>query len=480
VEFVVKIDDLDIESLVCQVRAVISSYLTRRLRRLRSAGDFVSAPGDCRPTAAFPTAASQLSRRHWLQHAALSALAIPGWNFLNGVETHAAEIRKRQKACILLWMSGGPPTIDMWDLKPGSPNGGEFKPISTAGDLQICEHLPKTATVMKHLSVIRSMSTREADHGRGRYYMHTANVPNPAIVHPTFGSVVSLELGTKRTDLEIPAFISIGGPGEAPGFIGMSHAAFQVPGDGDIKDTALRNELGDERLDRRRNMLDSIETEFINSNRGQLSKDHRQVYKRAMNLMTSRQMQAFQVGDENQETIELYAGNGARNPFSMGCLMARRLVEVGVPFIEVVSPPGSWDLHANGFDTLRNFYFPVLDQAISGLTIDLDRRGLLKDTTIICMGEFGRTPRINPNAGRDHFATAWSVLIGGGGLRGGITVGETDRDGTNCVGQTYLPGDLWATVSHALGISLETIHTTRNGRPMKIANGGTPIKELIG
>ena len=133
---------------------------TRRLRRLRSEGDFFSAPGDCGPTAAFPAASSRLSRRHWLQHAALGALAIPGWNFLNRVETHAAEIRKRQKACILLWMSGGPPTIDMWDLKPGSPNGGEFTPISSTGDLQICEHLPQTAKVMKHLSVIRSMSTR--------------------------------------------------------------------------------------------------------------------------------------------------------------------------------------------------------------------------------------------------------------------------------------------------------------------------------
>lgn len=378
-------------------------------------------------------------------------------------------------------MSGGPPTIDMWDLKPGSKFGGEFKPISTTGDLQICEHLPLTARVMQHLSVVRSMSTREADHGRGRYYIHTASVPNAAVVHPAFGSVVSQALGSQRKELEIPAFISIGGGGEGPGFLGQSHAPFQVPLDGHIKDTALGGELDDERLSRRRSMLDAIETEFIKTNRGQMPADHRHVYKKAMNLMTSPQTQAFRVDEEDQETIELYTGRGpARNPFSLGCLMARRLVEVGVPFVQVMSPPGSWDLHESGFEVLRKYYFPILDQAIAGLTIDLDRRGLLNDTTLVCMGEFGRTPRINDKAGRDHFAGAWSVLIGGGGLRGGIAVGETDRDGASCLGQTYLPGDIWATVAHALGISLDTVHTTRNGRPMKIANGGTPIRELIG
>ncbi|MBI3863878.1 MAG: DUF1501 domain-containing protein [Planctomycetia bacterium] len=417
-----------------------------------------------------------------MRRLAMSGMTIPGWEFLNRLQAHAGEIRKRQKACILLWMSGGPPTIDLWDLKPESKNGGEFRPISTRGDLQICEHLPRTADVMQHLSVVRTMSTREADHARGRYYMHTANVPNPAIEHPTFGSVVSLELGAKRPELELPAFVSIGGSTEGPGYVGMSHSAFQVEFDGQIKDALQPENLGDQRLLQRRLMLDAIETEFINTRRGQLPRDHRDVYRRAMNLMTSRQRQAFQVGEESQETIELYSGTGrwARNPFSMGCLMARRLVEAGVPFVEVVSPPGSWDLHERGFATLKDFYLPVLDQVIFGLTTDLERRGLLQDTTIVCMGEFGRTPRINQNAGRDHWATAWSVLIGGGGLRSGIAVGETDKDGTSCLGTTYQPGDIWATVSHALGIPVDTVHTTKNGRPMKIANGGTPVKQLIG
>lgn len=416
----------------------------------------------------------------------MSSLAIPGLQFLNHLEAHAGHVRKKQKACILLWLSGGPPSIDMWDLKPASKNGGEFKPIGTTGDLQISEHLPLTAKVMKHLSVVRSMSTREADHGRGRYYVHTGFVPNPTVVHPTFGAVVSSELGTKRKELEIPAFISIGGGTEGPGFIGMKHAAYQVGNGGEINNAEMREELGDLRLAQRRAMLDAIETEFIKSNRGQLARDHQDIYKKAMNLMTSRQMAAFKVHEESPESVALYCGAGAggepgpKNPFGVGCLLARRLVEAGVPFVEVTTPLGGWDLHANGFGILRNFYFPILDLAIAGLTTDLARRGMLDDTTIVCMGEFGRTPRINANAGRDHWAASWSALIGGGGLRGGLAVGKTSDDGTAVESQAYVPGDIWATVAYALGIPLDTVYTAKNGRPMKIANGGTAIRELIG
>ncbi|MGE5192518.1 MAG: DUF1501 domain-containing protein [Deltaproteobacteria bacterium] len=432
---------------------------------------------------------SGMSRRHFMQHLAASTMTIPGLAFLNHLSANAAEVRRNQKACILLWMSGGPPTIDIWDLKPGSKNGGEFKPISTSGDLQISEHMPQTAKVMKHLSVVRSMSTREADHGRGRYYMHTAYIPNPTVVHPTFGSVVSYELGTKRKDLEIPSFVSIGGPSMGPGFMGMMHAPFQVGSRGEIQNASMRGDLTDVRFNQRRAMLDAIETDFIKSERGQLPKDHQDVYKKAVNLMTSKQMEAFKVDSESAEMKALYCGDGANaaggrmgmganNPFGMGCLMARRLVEAGVPFVEV--DLGGWDLHQQVFNTLRNQRLPVLDQAIAGLTTDLEQRGMLKDTTIVWMGEFGRTPRINQDVGRDHWAASWSVMVGGGGLKGGRAVGETDKDGTSCVSQAYLPGDIWATVAHALGIPLDTVHTSKNGRPMKIANGGTPIKELIG
>ncbi|MFN0056605.1 MAG: DUF1501 domain-containing protein [Planctomycetales bacterium] len=430
-----------------------------------------------------------MSRRHFLQHLALSSAAVPGLQFLTHLDAHAAEVRKNQKACILLWMSGGPPTIDIWDLKPGSKNGGEFKPISTSGDLQISEHMPETAKVMQHLSVVRSMSTREADHGRGRYFMHTGFVPNPTVVHPTFGSVVSYELGSKRKDLEIPSFVSIGGPSMGPGFMGMMHSPFMVGSNGEIQNASMRKDLTDVRLKQRLDMLGAVETDFIKSGRGGLPEDHQAVYKKAVNLMTSKQMAAFKVSDETPETVAMYCGTGAnaaggamgmgaRNPFGMGCLMARRLVEAGVPFIEV--DLGGWDLHAQVFNTLRTQRLPVIDRAISGLTADLEQRGLLKDTTIVWMGEFGRTPRINQDTGRDHWAASWSVMVGGGGLRGGVAVGSTNEDGTACTSQSYLPGDIWATVAHAMGIPLDTVHTSKNGRPMKIANGGTAIKELIG
>lgn len=414
-------------------------------------------------------------------------MTIPGLQFLNHLDAHAAEVRKNQKACILLWMSGGPPTIDIWDLKPGSKNGGEFKPISTSGDLQISEHMPQTAKMMKNLSVVRSMSTREADHGRGRYYMHTSYIPNPTVVHPTFGSVVSYELGTKRKELDIPAFVSIGGPSMGPGFMGMMHSPFQVGSNGEIKDASMKD-LAENRFNQRHAMLEAIETDFIKSDRGQLPKDHQDVYKKATNLMTSKQMQAFKVNEEKAETKAMYCGDGANaaggrmgmganNPFGMGCLMARRLVEAGVPFVEV--DLGGWDMHNQVFTALKTRALPIIDQAIAGLTADLEQRGLLKDTTIVWMGEFGRTPRINQDSGRDHWAASWSTMIGGGGLKGGLAVGETDKDGTSCVSQAYLPGDIWATVAHAMGIPLDTVHTSKNGRPMKIANGGTPIKELI-
>ncbi|MBS0262382.1 MAG: DUF1501 domain-containing protein [Planctomycetes bacterium] len=430
-----------------------------------------------------------MSRRHFMQHLASSAVAIPGLQFLNHLQANAAEVRKNQKACILLWMSGGPPTIDIWDLKPGSKNGGEFKPIGTSGDLQISEHMPETAKVMKHLSVVRSMSTREADHNRGRYYMHTAYIPNPTVVHPTFGSVVSYELGSKRKDLEIPSFVSINGPSMGPGFMGMMHSPFQVDSNGEIRNAGANDKLSDARFNQRKMMLDAIETDFIRSDRGQLPKDHQDVYKKAMSLFTSKQMSAFKVNEESPEMVQLYCGTGAnaaggamgagaRNPFGMGCLMARRLVEAGVPFVEV--DLGGWDLHAGVFNTLKNQRLPVLDRAIAGLTTDLEQRGMLKDTTIVWMGEFGRTPRINQDVGRDHWAASWSVMVGGGGLKGGLAVGETDQDGTSCISQAYLPGDIWATVAQAMGIPLDTVHTSKNGRPMKLANGGTAIKELIG
>lgn len=403
--------------------------------------------------------------------AGASALAIPALTLGHSLQAHAADLKRNRKSAILLWMSGGPSTMDIWDLKPGAPTGGPFRPISTSGDVQISEHMPNTAKVMDKLSIVRSMSTKEADHMRGRYYMHTGYVPNPNIEHPSYGSVISHELIEQRPELEIPPFVSVGGGSEGPGFLGMAWSPFVVSSTGQVRNLEIGIEQ--ERLMQRMATLDMIEKNFIGQRRGLAAEEHQKVLKKTLNLMTSKQMEAFKVLSEPREVQEMYG----MNDFGRGCLMARRLVESGVPFVEV--DLGGWDNHANIFNTLQRDKLPTLDKAMAALTTDLDQRGLLQDTAIIWMGEFSRTPRINGDTGRDHWARSWSVVLGGAGMKGGIGVGKTNEDGTNVETKPYTSQDVMATVCKALGISLETTFTSKNGRPMKIANGGEVISELF-
>jgi len=414
-----------------------------------------------------------MNRRHFLSHlAAASSLTIPATNFTNSILANASDLKKRHKSAILLWMGGGPSTIDLWDLKPGSPTGGPFKPINTNADgIQICEHLPMLAKNMDKLSIVRSMSTREADHTRGRYYMHTGYVPSPTVDYPSYGSVISHELVDQVPDLEIPPFVSVGGASVGPGFLGMTYSPFVVDSNGNIRD--LNMGIDPTRLSQRLQMLAAIEDKFIKESRGGSALDHNKILDKTVKLMTSKQMEAFKVAKEPDEVRERYGNTG----FGRGCLMARRLVEMGVPFIEV--DMGGWDNHAGIFTTLENQKLPELDKAMSALVEDLNDRGLLQDTAIIWMGEFGRTPNINGNGGRDHWARSWSVVVGGAGFKGGVVVGQTNEDGKEIITDPYTSQDLMASVLSSLGISLETTFTSKNGRPMKIANSGKVIKELF-
>ncbi|HEX5102195.1 MAG TPA: DUF1501 domain-containing protein, partial [Pirellulaceae bacterium] len=415
------------------------------------------------------------SRRHFMAHLAGSgAAATAALSLGHSLRAHAAELKKNRKSAILLWMSGGPSTMDIWDLKPGASTGGPFQQIATAGDVQISEHMPLTAKVMDKLSIIRSMSTREADHQRGRYYMHTGYVPNPNIEHPSYGAVLSHELIDQRPDLEIPPFVSVGGGSEGPGFLGMAWAPFVVNSNGQVRN--LEMDVEQKRLEQRMWALAELEKGFISQNRGSSASDHAKILDKTWKLMTSAQMDAFKVTKEPKEVQDRYGTDG----FGRGCLMARRLVEAGVPFVEVDF--GGWDNHANIHNILSQgpqAKLPILDRGMSALVEDLDQRGLLQDTAIIWMGEFSRTPRINGNAGRDHWARSWSVVVGGAGMKGGIAVGATNEDGTQVVTEPYTSQDVMASVCKALGISLETTFTSKNGRPMKIANGGKVIKELF-
>jgi uncharacterized protein (DUF1501 family) len=413
-----------------------------------------------------------MSRRHFMKHmAGASAMTIPALTLGHTLRTHAADLKSRRKSAIMLWMSGGPSTMDIWDLKPGANTGGPFRPISTKGDLQISEHMPMTAGVMDKLSVVRSMSTREADHGRGRYYMHTGYVPNPNIEHPSYGAVISHETIDQRPELQIPPFVAVGGGSVGPGFLGMAWAPFTVSSTGQVRNLDMG--LDQQRLLQRMKALELVETGFIGQNRGSAAEDHMKILKKTYDLMTSSQMDAFKVNKEPMEVQERYG----MDAFGKGCLMARRLVEAGVPFIEV--DLGGWDNHQNIHTTLKDTKLPVLDRGMSALVEDLEQRGLLQDTAIIWMGEFSRTPRINGTSGRDHWARSWSVAMGGAGMNGGIAVGATSADGTTVETEPYTSQDVMATVCKSLGISLETTFTSRSGRPMKIANGGKVIKELF-
>jgi uncharacterized protein (DUF1501 family) len=384
---------------------------------------------------------------------------------------NADDLKRRRKSAILLWMGGGPSTMDIWDLKPGASTGGPFQPIATSGNAQISEHMPLMAKQMHNMAIIRSMSTREADHNRGRYYMHTGYVPNPNVEHPSYGAVLSNQLIDQRPELEIPPFVAVGGGSVGPGFLGMAWAPFSVSSTGQVRNLDMG--LGDDRLYQRMYALDMIENGFINQRRGSAASDHQKILKKTLNLMTSEQMKSFKVASEPESVKERYGNTG----FGRGCLMARRLVEVGVPFIEVGL--GGWDMHSNIHQTLSDTKLPELDQAMSALTEDLEQRGLLEDTAIIWMGEFSRTPRINGNAGRDHWARSWSVVVGGAGMNGGIAIGKTSDDGTRVETDPYSSQDVMASVCNALGISLQTTFTSNSGRPMKIANSGKVIKELF-
>ncbi|MFN5755872.1 MAG: DUF1501 domain-containing protein [Planctomycetia bacterium] len=416
---------------------------------------------------------ADMTRRHFMSHlAGAAALAAPATAFTSSILANAADLKKRHKSAILLWMGGGPSTMDIWDLKPGAATGGPFKQISTSADgIAICEHMPLMATQMHHMSIVRSMSTREADHMRGRYYMHTGYVPNPNVEHPSYGSVVAHELADLTPDLEIPPFVSVGGGSVGPGFLGMSWAPFVVDSNGNVRNLDMG--IDPARISQRLDMLATIEKKFIAEKRGGSAEDHQKVVEKTKRLMTSQQMKAFKVMEEPQEVQEKYGTTG----FGRGCLLARRLVEAGVPFVEV--DLGGWDMHQGIFPALADQKLPELDKAMSGLVSDLADRGLLDDTAIIWMGEFSRTPSINADAGRDHWARSWSVVVGGAGFKRGVVVGETSSDGREVVTEPYSSQDVMASVLKSLGISLETTFTAKNGRPMRIANSGKVIKELF-
>lgn len=427
-------------------------------------------------------------RRHFLKHSAgAAAVTLPGMEFLAKVRAAAPEMKKKQKSLIILWMAGGPPTIDLWDLKPDSPNGGPHKPIPTAASgIEITEHLPLVAKEFKHLSIIRSLNSKEGDHNRGTMMMNTGRSPNPLLDYPSISSVLAYYQGMDveaMKNADLPAAISIGGPRGGAGFLGMKYAPFNVQNAG----TPPENVKAPDGVDmaRRAALFSRVEGGFSTNVPMDASKAHKEVYDKALSLVVSSRKEVFSLDKENDgkpmsaKLKEDYGNDG----FGRGLLLARKLVEAGTAAVQVTL--GGWDLHNQTHTALlRPNMLPAMDKAMSTLVKDLEQRGRLKDTVIVWMGDFGRTPRINQNAGRDHWSRCWSVVLGGGSIKGGVAYGKTGKDGTDIAENEVGVLDLYATLYRGLGIdpTPETNASVRDnlGRPYYIA-GDKPnwIKELV-
>jgi hypothetical protein len=443
-----------------------------------------------------------LSRRDWLR---LSSAGVVSFSLSGWLETLAADTAKhpqRRRSCILLWMNGGPSQTDTFDLKPGHANGGPFKEIQTSvAGIKISEHLPKIAKCVDQMVLVRSMSTKESDHSRASYLLRTGRVPGGPVQYPTMGAALSKELGYPEAAL--PNFVSIApyrflspaayssgflGPQYAPLVVG-ENAAFGGPQQQDydqalkVEDLELPGGVTAKQAASRVQLLDEMEQEFLARRSGPAALAHRTAYQRAVTLMRSAAAKAFNL---KEEPVSVRDGYG-RNMFGQGCLLARRLIEHGVPFVEVTlsTAPGvnngiGWDTHQDNFNMVQKLS-QVLDQGWSMLMNDLRQRGLLDSTLIVWMGEFGRTPKIvRDRNGRDHWANSWTTVLAGGGIKGGTVVGKTSKDGMEVTERPVSVPDLMATVCLALGIDYMKQNASNVGRPIRIAEPtAKPIKEIL-
>lgn len=388
-----------------------------------------------------------------------------------GSEAAAAEPPKgRADACILLWLNGGPSHLDTFDPKPGRAVMGPMRAISTsAPGISLGEHLPQLARQAHRFAVVRGLSSKEGSHERAQSLGHTGFSPNPTAAYPALGAYASRNLGAKAADL--PAYVSLGGPGGGSGFLGAAHAPFVVSAPGAAPDDTDPG-VSAPRFDRRAGALAAQEEAFAKRTQAPEIAERRAVYDRAFRLMRSPKLGAFALDDEPAAVRAAYGDTA----FGRGCLTARRLVEAGVRFVEVTLD--GWDTHTDNFDRVKS-RCGELDPAMSALLGELSARSLLDRTLVVCMGEFGRTPKISGDDGRDHHPAAFSAVVAGGGLRGGIAVGQTDEDGQKVVADKVSVADLFATLATQLGMDPLAMMETPGGRPVSLTDGGTPVEKLV-
>lgn len=436
---------------------------------------------------------NRLPRRDWLTLAAAGVGTASASGWLPVLAAHAAEKGTKHKSCILLYMSGGPSHIDTFDLKHNSETGTDFKAIDTSvPGIKISEHLPKIAKLMRHGAIIRSMNTIEADHDRGRYLMHTGYPrSNGGVPWPSLGALVSSELG--QPGFLLPNFVVCNLHDRLDptftGYLGPQHRGLILPdldkGIEDVQPVIKKEEL-DDRLD----LLSHLDDAFRGKYRASSTAAHQANYRRSLDLMRADKLKAFDLSLETAASRARYTPrpaakdpryNGSRD-FGKGCLLARRLVEVGVPFVEVVLQ--SWDTHADNFSTTK-LLSEALDSPMSALIEDLKDRGLLDSTLVIWMGEFGRTPKFQNSfkergPGRDHFGRAWSTVLMGGGIKGGQVIGRTDKIGGTVEERPVTAADFMATVCEILGVDSRKNNEGPGGRTVRVTDKSSkPIKDLL-
>ncbi|MCA9179486.1 MAG: DUF1501 domain-containing protein [Planctomycetales bacterium] len=438
-----------------------------------------------------PAAATRLTRRQWLGRSAGGTLATSlafgagasPWFSALAADANAAGA-ERPFSCILLWMSGGPSQLETLDPKPGKENGGPTQAIATATPgMQLAEHLPKLAQQSKHIALIRSMSTKEGDHQRGTFVAHTGRVPQGPVDYPTLGAFVSHELSPPD---DLPPFVSINsqqffGDYLSSGFLGPEFSPLSVGGNGYVGDNGqvslsvanLDRQVEQPVFDRRWQLLQAQQESFAAdrpdlSVRAQLSASER-----AKRMMEGRARAAFNLDDEPQALRDSYGATA----FGRSCLLARRLVEAGVPFVEVNL--NGWDTHNDNFNQCKTLC-GQLDAGWATLIDDLSQRGLLERTLVVWMGEFGRTPQINGGNGRDHYPRAWSTALAGAGVPGGAIVGRTSDDGETVEDRPVSAPELIATICARLRLNLKKQNMSNVGRPIRLVDPGVePVKELL-
>jgi len=426
-----------------------------------------------------------VTRRSFLKVGTLGIGGVTLPNLLR-LRAQGATTSNNRKAVILIWQAGGPSHLDMYDLKPDAPAEvrGEFRPIATnVPGIDIGEHLPLQSQIMDKLSIVRSGCHTNAGHGMGSQWMLTGWQPTIEVndnIFPCMGSVVARMKGPN--DPGLPAYVNLPRPlglGKAA-YLGASYNPFSPDSDPNsdgfqVRNLKLTSRVDLSRLDRRENLLKQLDglRRDVDTKGDIVGID--KFYRDALEMVTNDKAQkAFQIQAEDAKLRERYG----RNDLGQSCLLARRLVEAGVTFV-AIQAGGGWDTHGDNFKQLKDNLLPKYDRAVTALVTDLYDRGLQNDVLVMAMGEFGRTPRINGGAGRDHWPQAMSVLYAGGGLRMGQAIGETNDKAEYPTTKPATPGCLLSTMYHVLGVNHKHVFYDQANRPLPILNEGQPIADLI-